>query len=141
MPVHVHFTYVLVKIKLTDNWLHFHTNSQEKAFIFHCEKLKYLPNFIWIYKSVFCCGEIPASKVLSFADVTWYQFRRFVTYDFRFQLTSEWNFHYWRFNVKLFFCSTNQPGVYLYWIEKLERNKEVLFPFHQNTKTRKNRTK
>ena len=62
-----------------------------------------------------------------------------MTYDFRFQLTSEWNFHYWRFNVKLFFCCTNQPGVYLYWIEKLQRNKEVLFPFHQNTKTRKTR--
>ena len=56
-------------------------------------------------------------------------------------LSINWNFHYWRFNVKLFFCSTNQPGVYLYWIEKLERNKEVLFPFHQKHQNKKKQNK
>ena len=61
-----------------------------------------------------------------------------MTYDFRFQLTSEWNFHHWRFNVLLFVCYTSQTRLHLVCIEKLERNKEVQFPFRQK---HKNKTK
>ena len=63
-----------------------------------------------------------------------------MTYDFRFQLTSERNFHHWRFNVSLFVCYTSQTRLHLVCIEKLERNKEVQFPFRQKHKKKQNRT-
>ena len=67
MLVHVHFTYVLADIQLTDK-LHFHTTSQEKHLSFTVKSLNICVTLYESIKLFFVVEKF--LKVLSFADVT-----------------------------------------------------------------------